>query len=372
MKLKTSLLLLLLILLAASLSACVGGGAATATSWPGLTVDENTAYVAYNREVRAIQLADGKLKWSFPEEPNNSTTFYANPAISPDGQLIVSSYNHVLYSLNPETGSTNWEFTDAGNRFIAGPLAVEQGIFAPDASEILYALDLEGKLRWTFTTEGESWSQPIADPDCECIYLGSMDHTVYALNPADGKLIWQTEGLGGAIVGIPVLGPGGVLYVGTFGSQVIAIDTQDGKKIWSAPTEGWVWAGPTLSDDRLYVGDLDGNFYAFDANTGQEVWQITADSLDGQIVGSPLVLEDRIYFTTEAGILYSLDKQGQNLASVEVGGKLYTSPVAAGDLILVAPVQAETSELLVALPKDVSQWQDGQSVWAYIPEENKK
>jgi eukaryotic-like serine/threonine-protein kinase len=368
MKFKTSLLLLLFIILAALLSSCAGGGQ-IGSSWPGVSVDQNTVFVAFERQVRAINLADGKLKWSFPAEPSNAASFFSSPALSPDGQLLVGGYNHILYSLNPETGKTNWEFDGASNRLIASPLAVEDGIYIPDTSENLFALDLQGNQRWTKKTSGEVWAKPVTDLDCNCIYVSSMDHTVYSFNPADGTLNWQSKGLGGSIVGSPALSPKGVLYVGTFGSQIVAVNAENGEQLWSAPTEGWVWGGPVLSDDRLYVGDMNGNFYAFDAQSGQQVWQVPAADLDGKIVGSPLVLEDRVYFSSEAGKLYSLDKQGQNLASVEVGGKLYTSPVAAGDLILVAPVQAENKELLVALPQDISQWQDGQSVWTYIPEQ---
>ena len=370
MKLKTSLLLLSFIILAALLSSCAGGGQ-IGTSWPGVSVDDKTAYVAFERQVRAINLADGKLKWSFPAEPSNAGSFYSDPALSPDGQLLVGGYNHILYSLNPETGKTNWEFDGASNRLIASPLAVADGIFFSDTSENLFAIDLLGKPLWTspFKTEGEVWAQPVTDPDCNCIYVSSMDHTLYSINPADGTMNWQSKGLGGSILGSPALSPEGVLYVGNFGSQIVAVNAENGEMIWSAPTEGWVWGGPVLSEDRLYVGDMNGNFYAFDAKSGQQVWQVPAENLDGKIVGSPLVLEDRVYFTSEAGTLFSLDKDGQNLASVQVGGKLYTSPLAAGDLILVAPMQAENKELLVALPKDVSQWQDGQSVWTYIPEE---
>jgi hypothetical protein len=36
-----------------------------------------------------------------------------------------------------------------------------------------------------------------------------------------------------------------------------------------------------------------------------------------------------------------LDREGRTVWSKEVGGKLYTTPVVSGDLILVAPYQAD-------------------------------
>lgn len=84
------------------LSACAGA-ANTATSWPGLTVDDQFAYVAYNTQVYAVDLSNGKEVWRFPDEPDNSVTFFADPELTDDGQLIVGGYDFNLYSLEPDT-----------------------------------------------------------------------------------------------------------------------------------------------------------------------------------------------------------------------------------------------------------------------------
>jgi outer membrane protein assembly factor BamB len=359
MKLKPLFFTISILLLASLLSACTGG-AGIATSWPGLAVDEDTAYLAFNTQVYAINISNGSEKWRYPAEPNNQVSFYANPAISPDGQLIVGGYNNVLYSLNPENGQLNWEFTGAQRKYVAGPLAVEQGIFAPNADMALYALGVDGSLRWSFKTEGENWAQPTTDPACQCIYLTSMDHRVYALEPADGSLLWKTDDLGGAIVGTPTLSDEGILYIGTFGSKLLALDSRNGSIIWESPTEGWIWSGPALSGGRLYVGDLDGNFYAFNAADGQEIWRLNSDQLDGSISGTPLVIEDRIYVTSELGTLYTLDTSGKEFLPPQTfEGKLYSAPVLAGDKILVTSNQAD--QFLVAISLD------GARQWSFPP-----
>lgn len=358
MKLKLLFIFPMLILVAAVLSACAGG-ATIATSWPGLTIDGETAYLAYSRSVHAINLSNGTQKWIYPAEPDNKKAFYAEPALSPDGQLIVGGYDQILYSLNPDTGALNWQFTQADYRYIASQLASNKGIFAPNSDKNVYAVDSSGALRWEYASDAETWAQPVSDPDCECLYLSTMQHFVYALNPADGTVIWESESLGGSIVGVPALSPEKVLYIGTFGSEVIALNAENGKVIWRVPTEGWIWAGPILADDRLYVGDLNGNFYALSATDGSTIWQIPASQLDGPITGSPLVTEDSIYFGTEDGSLIALDLSGNVRWKQTVGGKLYPSPKMAGDLILVAPIQID--ELLVAYSKD------GVKQWSFIP-----
>ena len=89
MRHKKLLFLLAFIGIAVTLSACAGG-ATTATSWPGLTVDDNYAYVAYNTQVYAVDLVNGSERWRYPAEPDNNITFYADPTLSQDGQLIVA------------------------------------------------------------------------------------------------------------------------------------------------------------------------------------------------------------------------------------------------------------------------------------------
>jgi outer membrane protein assembly factor BamB len=360
MKYKYLAILSILLFSTILLSACAGGATA-ASSWPGLAVGNETAYVAFNNHVYAVQLSNGTQQWRYPAERDNSITFYADPVLSPDGQLIVGGYNRILYSLNPENGSSNWQFNQAENRYIASPLVNEEGIFAPAADENLYALTLSGQPRWSFTSQDEAWARPASGNDCDCLYLPAMDHTVYAIDPNDGTQIWQSIELGGAIVGEPALSEEGILYIGTFGSEIVALDANNGSVLWRVPTDGWVWSGPTLVDDRLYFGDLDGNFYALDAGDGSEIWQLTPEQLNGEIVGSPLVIEEDIYIATQGGNLYNIDLDGNIDWTQAVGGQLYTTPKEAGDLILVAPTQSD--EILVAYSKE------GVKEWGFIPPE---
>ncbi len=363
MRYKKYLFILGLISIAVIFSACAGG-TNTATSWPGLAVDDQYAYIAYNTQVYAVDLTNGSQKWRYPAEPNNNITFYADPSLTEDGQLIVGGYDYVLYSLNAETGTQNWDFPEAKNRYIASSLVEADNIFAPAADENLYSLDLEGRLQWIFTSEGESWAKPVTDENCECLFLSSMDHSVYAIDPQDGTQKWRSPKLDGAIVGTPAYDENGVLYVGTFGGKLFALNAEDGSIIWEFSTAngGWIWSGPTISDGVLYFGDLNGYFYAVNADDHTLIWQKTPDQLDGQLVGSPLVDQDEIYITSEEGILYRLDTSGNIIWNKTIeGGKIYTSPKLADDLILVAPIQ--TDKLLVAFERD------GNEKWSFIPPE---
>lgn len=353
------MLVMLLLIASLLLSGCTGA-ASTASSWPGLSVEGDTAYLAYNQHVYAINVGNGSEKWRFPEEASAHTSFFAAPVLTPDGQLLAGSYSNILYSLDPANGVQKWEFTEANNRYVASPLVTLKGIYAPTAGDKLFHLDMDGKVKWTFPTEGPQWSHPVADPDCTCIYLGAMDQYVYAIDADTGEQKWRSEKLNGSIVSTPTLSPEGVLYVGTFHSEMLALDAETGKLIWRSPTSGWVWSSPVLVDSTLYFGDINGTFYAMSATDGSVTWSITPD---GPILGAPLVDGERIYFGTESGTLLAVDLQGNTQWTASFNGKIYTAPVRNGEHLLVAPFGAP--EILVAVDLD------GQQVWSFTPEKKK-
>ncbi len=361
MKNKFILVILTLIVLPISLSACTGG-ANLASGWPGINADDETAYVAFNQHIYAVNLTNGLKSWRYPAEVEKNVTFYAAPALTEDSQVIAGGYDNILYSLNKQSGQINWKFEEATDRFVGSSLVAGEMIFAPSSDDDLFALNLDGQPAWAqpFMTENSNWSKPATDSNCECVYLASMDHSVYAINPVNGQQIWRSEDLGGATVGKPAISEDGkTLYIGTFINEMVAINTSNGNILWRYPTEGWAWASPVVDGDVLYFGDIAGNFYAIDRNTQAQLWSLPTGE---DIVGTPLLTEDGIYFTNEAGTLYALTREGATRWTKDFDATLHTGPVLAGDLILVAT--DEGGLVLYALDSE------GGQKWQFSPSEN--
>jgi outer membrane protein assembly factor BamB len=123
-------------------------------------------------------------------------------------------------------------------------------------------------------------------------------------------------------------------------------------------TQGWVWSGPVTDGQNIYFGDLEGHLFAVDAASGSQVWSIQPD---GPVVGSPLVTLENIIFATESGTVYAVNSEGQIVWQREVGGQIYTSPVAGTDRIIVAPMQADFSLAVL----DTA---NGNQAWTFTPE----
>lgn len=353
---KKFLLLLTLTLLTSTLSAC--SGRFGAGSWPGLSAspDGTTAYLAQQNFVYAIDTDNGALVWKYPAEADKKRTFFSTPVYTPKETLLVGDYNNTLTSIDPKTGTEIWHFETSG-RFVGAPLATDDAIYTPVASGDLYALDYNGQPIWAapFHSDKAFWATPVLDGDR--LYLSGMDHYLYALNTADGSLIWKTL-LDGAINSTPLL-KDGVLYVGTFANQVVAVDAADGQVQWQTDTDGWVWATPQAFDNLLLVGDVSGTMYALQAADGSVAWKM---SPDGAIVTHVALNAESAYFTTESGTLYALDANTGSPRwqySLEKG-KLYTAPVLANDAVLIAHTESDT--LLTSLDA-----QSGAVRWQFTP-----
>lgn len=360
MNTKKILILIAAVTVFALLSGC-SASAMNANSWPGLSADAETAYLANGGTVYAINLKNGSVLWQYPaDKADAKEAFFADPVLTEDNQLLLASAGagQSLISVNPTNGYLNWTFSDADGVWVASPLVLDEIIYAPNADGKIYALDLSGSFLWAkHISDSALWAQPVSDG--EYLYITSLDHYVYAFNMDAKEIVWEI-GLDGAIPGQATLDENGVLYVGSLDATITAIDTKSEKILWSTPLKGWVWDGAVVEENTLYVGDLEGNIYALNTEDGSELW--TPIQPNGSITGSPLVTEDLIIVGTESGAVYAYDKEGGSAWDKKINGQLYTNPVQGSELILFAPMENESDIALVAFDLD------GKQVWSFTPE----
>lgn len=364
---KKYLFILLIVLFALTLGACTGRRVTT-TGWSGITIKEDIVYFSFGPQVYALDLNNGFQKWVYPEEEESGMDFYAAPVFADEeNQLILASYNNTIYSVDPDTGQKKWAFVvpkskndNEKSRFIASPLVTNQAIFAPSSDNNLYAIDFAGVPLWTFETGDPIWASPTWSEGCQCIYLASMDHFLYAVDPESGSLLWKSEDLGGPVVSQPTVSDNGLILVSTFANEVIALDEKSHQVEWRYNTSDWAWASPVIDGDQVYASDLSGTFYALDLNSGDPLWQTQPG---GSIVSAVLVQDDLIYIGTHieknTSSLVVVNRDGVIQRNQPINGKLYTSPASDGDTILISPAEAEFN--LIALN------QSGVQIWGFPP-----
>jgi len=364
---RKKLLLITLVLLGAVLLSACGGGPIRGTTWSGLAASGETAYLADVSMVYGINLNDGSEAWQFLDKDDGKAQFYANPVITPDGLVIVGSTGgtHTLYALDPndvttendiKSPATEWTFKGAKGPWAASPLIVGNLLYAPNADGNLYILNLndgQSQKQAVKVVElgGRLWAQPVTDG--QRVFITSLDHSVYAVDIETYELVWHKD-LDGAIPGSPAIGSDGMLYVGSLAKQLERFDPETGEHSPVLDTKNWVWSTPVVDGDMLYFGDVDGNFYSFNTATSSLNWSIQPG---GAITASAILQNDHLLLVTESGSVYAIGKDSKILWPEEVGGKIYTTPAVANDLILVASL--ETEFYLAALDSN------GRQVWTF-------
>ena len=326
-------------LMSSLLVSCTGAGATT--SWPSLTVDQENEiiYLASGPHIYAVDASTGVEKWRFPQKPSNNISFYAAPALTEDGHLIVAGYDNVLYGLNPEEFEpSNLTFLDVRaesvDQAVADGLAMLElsesevdvqvliqgnpGILGFGASPSCVRLilkDAEGSqaaaqadttpcdpTEWTFSGASNRYvASPLAVKSQ--VFAPNSDTTLYVLNQS-GTLRWQFQAEH-ALWSQPSIN-GELVYLPSMDHHVYAIDIESGDLAWRSEDMGGAIGGdPTLSPDGvLYIGTLGSGVVALNTQDGSVLWRFDAE---GWVWSGPALKDGKLYFGDLSGTLFALN-----------------------------------------------------------------
>ncbi len=140
------------------------------------------------------------------------------------------------------------------------------------------------------------------------IFAASTDGNVKALQPANGRVIWQqnvkdfytkeelinafTKNLDTITGGVGV--GGDLVVVGTASGEVIALHQSDGSLAWKARATSEILSAPQADDDLVIVQSIDGKVAAYDAVDGTRRWiySTSVPSLTLRGTATPIIGND--------------------------------------------------------------------------------
>lgn len=176
--------------------------------------------------------------YDFGSSPNLFTVASAHGALTAVG---IGQKSGVYWAFDAATGRLLWSRLAGPGSSLGG---IEWGT-ASDGSRIYVAV--------------ANWDRkPYILPSGRRIFGGS----VAALDPATGRILWQTgDPLGAADLGAVSVARG-VVYFGSMdpGGHVYALGAQHGKILWSYRTGATVQSGAAIVGDAMYIGSGYGHF----------------------------------------------------------------------------------------------------------------
>jgi outer membrane protein assembly factor BamB len=279
--------------------------------------------------VLAASRADGKILWQrvvreeAPHEGHHATSTFASASALTDGQQVYAFFgSRGLYALDLN-GNVKWEkdlgdmrvklgFGEAASPVLHGDRLVVN--WDHEGESFIVALDKRtGKELWRVPREEKtSWSTPlVVEHGGRAQVITSATHRVRSYDLASGALIWEVSGMTANTIPTPVHQDGVVFLTSGFrGNALLAVQLAGAKgDLTNTPAVLWRYDRdtPYVPSPLLYGGQLyflksnSGVLSAFDARTGQKLYG--EQRLEGvpNVYASPLGAGGRVYIAGRDG-----------------------------------------------------------------------
>ena len=242
---------------------------------------------------------------------------------------------------NAPCAQSAWEFQVSG--MIKGKPTISEDTIYIAGGQVLYALDMNGKLRWKKDLEAAIAARISLAGDTLFVHSAAGLHALdksgeqkwFFAKEDKGPLVagkswgWGDETLPdpwGWYRSSPLLKDGKVYFGSDDG--LYALDAGDGSQIWHAAM-GPVTADPASYQDSIIVGSWDNKLYSINAETGETGWVVEAQAPGGPAshwIGyygfnlNPVIYKDAVYVGARGTYFYVLNaKTGEEIWSVKVG-----------------------------------------------------
>ncbi len=280
------------------------------TQWP---------YLQRDRAHRGTSPYEGveimTLGWSF------STSYWVDSSVAIADRfkgLYVGSNDDKLYALNVD-GTMRWSYPTGGDIIGAPALADDGNVWFGSSDNKLYVVDKAGSLVYSYDLQSSITTAPVVASNGRA-YVGSEANRLYCIDSAKG-LQWSYT-TGGAVRGAPCISGSYILF-GSDDNKVYCLNS-DGSLAWSYPTGGPVASAITANKQgKIFFGSDDNNVYALNSD-GSLYWSYPTY---GEVKTSVALAPDgSVYFASLDDNLYKLGSTGIYQWSFDAGADIYSSP----------------------------------------------
>jgi outer membrane protein assembly factor BamB len=232
-------------------------------------VAQEVVCVGGRGKVYGVDARSGKPVWS---QTASALTF---SSAATDGEAFyLAGSDRSVYAFDARTGTPRWK-SDGSFSSTLAPVAAGSRILVVRFDGTICALDSKtGKIQWRKAATGGRLKFGASPPSVSgtTAYIAASDGAasrLFALNTADGEIVWQTP-LGQAVVGAGVgVAPDGrsLAVIGVRG-KVSVHDAQNGKVLWGYELgPGNVFSTPQFDGTAVYTATMANDVQALNAPT---------------------------------------------------------------------------------------------------------
>lgn len=256
---------------------------------------------SWNPGLYCLNATTGEILWR-----NENIQGASSPAVYGD-VVVVGNFSGHLHYVNSTTGviekSVLLEQSPSWYGIASSPLIYNGSVYVATFSNgTLWKLDLNGSILWKCTTGGEisPYTSPAAYGNL-IFFAGNESGDKLLAVYENGTVAWKFP-VEGKVTNSPSVGEGKV-FIAT-DKKLYAVNS-DGGEAWNVSFSGSL-STAAIAYGNIYVGSKDGKLYCFNATSGKEIWNFTAN---GKIDSSPAVANGVVYFATntQEGTIYAVD-----------------------------------------------------------------
>ena len=290
-----------------------------------LCFNADTGKVLWERRLNVYEsdVPTRRIAWSSPVgDPATGNVYVFGAcneltAFSNDGKVLWAR------SLTEEFGAWTTHGGRTGSPIIEGDLVIVGTIIdgwgdTAQRKHRFYAFDkTTGECVWTSAPGGRPYDTVYPTPiaatinGTRMIIVGGADGAVYAMKAQTGEPIWTyaitKRGINNCAVinGTTVIASHSEENLDTNEMGMITAIDATGKGALTKANAKWAingirggYSSPVIDGDRIYLIDDSANVFAFDINTGKELWKHTIGTLQR---ASPVLADGKLYVGTENG-----------------------------------------------------------------------
>jgi outer membrane protein assembly factor BamB len=94
---------------------------------------------------------------------------------------------------------------------------------------------------------------------------------------------------------------GGLLVIPDIAGLLHCLDVKTGKPHWTYDLKSQIWGSPCLVEDKIYVGDQDGDVLVFQLVPRLKL--LATNPMQGAVYSTPVVADDVLYISTATHLI---------------------------------------------------------------------